>query len=133
MSTLLRDPVAASRTGGCVARVTRSIDVEPVLWRSVISWRTRGDDKEHAMPVPAARTRSRHLKLPVLWTVLAAHSADAGGDTSRNPAATPAPVQMTAQQGHRRMMELLGITELRRGADGMNRQSPNYQNTDEAK
>jgi hypothetical protein len=31
------------------------------------------------------------------------------------------------------MMEQLGITSLRRGADGMNRQAPNYQNTDEAK
>ena len=31
------------------------------------------------------------------------------------------------------MMEQLGITSLRRGADGMNRQAPNYQNTDESK
>jgi hypothetical protein len=30
-------------------------------------------------------------------------------------------------------MELLGIKELRRGAEGNNRQAPNYQNTDEAK
>jgi hypothetical protein len=31
------------------------------------------------------------------------------------------------------MMEQLGIKELRRGAEGTNRQAPNYQNTDEAK
>ena len=31
------------------------------------------------------------------------------------------------------MMAQLGITSLRRGAEGMNRQAPNYQNTDEAK
>jgi hypothetical protein len=43
------------------------------------------------------------------------------------------PVKLTAQEDHRKMMEQLGIKELRRGADGMNRQAPNYQNTDEAK
>ena len=42
-------------------------------------------------------------------------------------------MKLTAQQDHQKMMELLGITSLRRGADGMNRQAPNYQNTDEAK
>jgi hypothetical protein len=45
----------------------------------------------------------------------------------------PPPVRMTAQEDHRRMMEVLGIKSLRRGADGFNRQSPNYQNTDESK
>src|SRR4051812_13910884 len=45
----------------------------------------------------------------------------------------PAPMKVTAQEDHRRMMEQLGIKELRRGADGNNRQSPNFQNTDEAK
>jgi hypothetical protein len=45
----------------------------------------------------------------------------------------PPPVKMTAQEDHRKMMEALGIQELRRGADGRNAQAPNYQNTDEAK
>jgi hypothetical protein len=45
----------------------------------------------------------------------------------------PQPLKLTAQEDHRKMMEQLGIKELRRGADGNNRQSPNYQNTDEAK
>jgi len=45
----------------------------------------------------------------------------------------PPPLKMNAQEDHRKMMELLGIKELRRGAEGMNRQAPNYQNTDEAK
>jgi hypothetical protein len=45
----------------------------------------------------------------------------------------PAPVKLTAQQDHAKMMEQLGITSLRRGAEGMNRQAPNYQNTDESK
>jgi hypothetical protein len=42
-------------------------------------------------------------------------------------------VQLTAQQDHKRLMELLNIKELRRGADGMNRQAPNAANYDEAK
>jgi hypothetical protein len=43
------------------------------------------------------------------------------------------PEKLTAQQDHQKMMELLGITSLRRGADGRDRNAPNYQNTDEAK
>ncbi|HEV8606211.1 MAG TPA: hypothetical protein VGQ99_12635 [Tepidisphaeraceae bacterium] len=45
----------------------------------------------------------------------------------------PQPLKLTAQEDHQKMMELLGIKTLRRGADGNNRQSSNYQNTDEAK
>jgi len=52
---------------------------------------------------------------------------------SADTANLPPPLKLTAQEDHRKMMELLGIKELRRGADGNNRQSPNYQNTDEAK
>lgn len=42
------------------------------------------------------------------------------------------PVKMTAQEDHKRMMELLKIKELRRGADG-NAKSPRAANTDESK
>ena len=42
------------------------------------------------------------------------------------------PVRLTAQQDHKRMMDLLGIKELRRGADG-NPKSPNAANLDESK
>src|SRR5712692_4584710 len=48
-------------------------------------------------------------------------------------ASLPPPVQLTAQQDHKRMMELLGIKELRRGANGMDRTAPNAANYDEAK
>src|ERR1041384_2009395 len=41
--------------------------------------------------------------------------------------------EWTAQQDHRDMMDRLGIKALRPGAEGMNRQAPNYQNTDESK
>jgi hypothetical protein len=43
------------------------------------------------------------------------------------------PVVMTAQQDHRKMMELLHITSIRRGRDGNNPQSTNYANYDESK
>jgi hypothetical protein len=44
-----------------------------------------------------------------------------------------APVKWTAQQDHQNMMEQLGITSLRPGANGSNPQAPNYANYDEAK
>jgi hypothetical protein len=47
--------------------------------------------------------------------------------------ADPAPLQLTAQQDHRLMMKALGITSLREGANGMNRNAPNAANYDESK
>jgi hypothetical protein len=44
----------------------------------------------------------------------------------------PPPVQLTAKDDHKRTMDLLGIKELRRGADG-NPKSPNAANADESK
>ena len=44
----------------------------------------------------------------------------------------PPPVQLTAKEDHKRTMDLLGIKELRRGADG-NPKSPNAANADESK
>jgi hypothetical protein len=43
------------------------------------------------------------------------------------------PLQLTAQQDHRLMMEALKIGSLRRGADGRNRDAPNAANYDESK
>jgi hypothetical protein len=43
------------------------------------------------------------------------------------------PLQLTAQQDHRLMMEALKIQTLRQGANGMNRKAPNAANYDEAK
>ena len=43
------------------------------------------------------------------------------------------PVELTAQEDHKRLMDLLHITELRRGADGRNPQAPNAANYDESK
>jgi hypothetical protein len=46
---------------------------------------------------------------------------------------SPAPMDWTAGQDHQNMMDQLSIKSLRSGADGMNPQAANYQNTDEAK
>lgn len=43
------------------------------------------------------------------------------------------PVKLTAEQDHRRMMNLLNINSLRPGRDGMNPRSKNYANYDESK
>jgi hypothetical protein len=59
-------------------------------------------------------------------------AAYAGGTLSAQSAAAP-PVQLTTQEDHQRTMALLGITELRRGVEGRNLQSPNFANYDEAK
>ncbi len=57
-----------------------------------------------------------------------------GAEPAKPPegATAPGPVKMTAQEDHKRMMDLLHITSLRRGADGNNRQSPYAANYDEA-
>jgi len=54
-------------------------------------------------------------------------------DTKSDANSLPPPVQMTAQQDHQRMMDLLQITSLRPGRNGMNPQAPNYANYDESK
>jgi len=45
----------------------------------------------------------------------------------------PAPVQLTSQDDHQRLMDLLHMTTIRRGRDGNNKESPFYANYDEAK
>lgn len=46
---------------------------------------------------------------------------------------TPALLNWTAEQDHRNLLSQLGIQSLRPGRDGLNAQSPNYANYDEAK
>src|SRR5262245_12340839 len=45
----------------------------------------------------------------------------------------PQPLELTAQQDHQRLRELLGIRELRRGANGNDRNAPDAANYDESK
>ena len=48
-------------------------------------------------------------------------------------AADATPVEMTAEQDHKLMMDQLGITAIRQGANGRDPAAPNYANYDEAK
>jgi hypothetical protein len=56
-----------------------------------------------------------------------------GQQPEAKPADPAAPVQLTAQQDHKRMMELLKIESIRPGANGNNRRAPNAANYDESK
>lgn len=71
----------------------------------------------------------------VLSGVTISQAADSQSATgvALAPTDLPAPLNLTAAEDHQRMMESLHITSVRRGADGMNPQSPYYQNTDESK
>src|SRR5688572_25790009 len=73
--------------------------------------------------------RSRSIKLSLTILIISSLSTL----PSVADQALPPPQKLTAQQDHQLMMEKLAIKSLRRGADGMNRQSPNYQNIDESK
>jgi hypothetical protein len=48
-------------------------------------------------------------------------------------AEVPPPQELTAEQDHKLMMDRLGITEIRRGADGRDPNAPNAANYDEAR
>jgi len=67
--------------------------------------------------------------------VLLATQASRAQQTTAPSAGTnlPVPLNWSAEQDHRNMMKQLGIEKLRPGAEGMNRQATNYQNTDESK
>ena len=53
----------------------------------------------------------------------------------QRPAPTPEQlaIQTASEKDHQRMMDLLGIKEIREGADGMNPNAPNAANYDESK
>jgi len=53
--------------------------------------------------------------------------------TPQDTNALPSPVSLTAEQDHKRIMDLLHIASLRPGADGRNPQASNAANYDEAK
>jgi hypothetical protein len=71
---------------------------------------------------------NKHFLYPVVFG-LAVNCCQAQPSTTTNPP----PMNWTANQDHQNMMDQLGIKSLRPGAEGMNRQAPNWQNTDEAK
>ena len=72
----------------------------------------------------------RRLICCILYGFVALSCLMAHAQTSQAGAASPTP--LTAEQDHQRMMDLLHITSLRRGADG-DPKSPNAANYDESK
>ncbi|MCX5645935.1 MAG: acetylxylan esterase [Phycisphaerae bacterium] len=79
--------------------------------------------------------RSVRWSLGLVLMMLVAGPLAWGAEAGKPPegGTVPGPVKMTAQEDHQKMMDLLHITSLRRGADGNNRQSPNAANYDESK
>jgi len=71
--------------------------------------------------------------IAVLVLVVVAQEASKKDDPPKKQQVGPFAWQEATQKDHRRMMDLLGIKELRRGADGMNKNAPNAANTDESK
>lgn len=69
-----------------------------------------------------------------MLAVLAAAAQDPAPDGSTKPKPSdPGLPTLTAQEDHRLMMEALGISSLRPGANGMNPKAPNAANYDESK
>jgi lysophospholipase L1-like esterase len=65
--------------------------------------------------------------------VVAQDSTQAASARANAGGATPAPVVFTTQQDHENMLKQLGVTKLRPGRDGNDRNAPNAANYDEAK
>jgi len=80
-------------------------------------------------------TRAIRWSFGLVLAMLVAAPLAGGAEATKPPegATAPGPVKMTAQEDHKKMMDLLHITSLRRGADGSNRPSPYAANYDEAK
>ena len=68
--------------------------------------------------------------LTVSSVTLAVDAADPAAASGTN--SSPPPVTLSAQQDHRRMMELLGISSIRPGRNGMNPRAAYYANYDES-
>ena len=77
--------------------------------------------------------KSAHFKIAVAAATILSVRSWAGDPPKKDAAAGPKPVELTAQQDHKRMMELLGIKQLRPGANGMNPKAANAANYDESK
>jgi hypothetical protein len=85
-------------------------------------------------PLRFIRSLTRLLLALVLATPVCARGAAADDTVKKGDAnGPPPPAQLTAEQDHRRMMELLHISTLRSGANGRDPKAPNAANYDEAK
>lgn len=87
--------------------------------------------EEDSVPVPQSIRSS--LGCVLLACALGPRVHDSGQTTQPAASTLPPPVVLTAEQDHQRMMDLLHITSLRPGADGMHPDAPNAANYDESK
>src|SRR5438067_1089218 len=80
-------------------------------------------------------TAVRWVALSILTAAIAAAPVAGGADppTGKDTGALPPPVELTAQQDHQRIMDLLHIAALRPGADPNHREAANAVNYDESK
>src|SRR5712692_5464071 len=85
------------------------------------------------MPAAAMRSIGGSVALVPLALVVASLAGGVGAAPPQDTSTLPPPVEMTAQQDHQRIMDLLHIASLRQGADGRNPQAPNAANYDESK
>jgi hypothetical protein len=85
--------------------------------------------------MPALATRSLRWSPGLILLGLVVVSWARGDDPPKkpDPNSLPPPVQQTAPEDHKRMMELLKITSLRKGANGNDPKADNAANYDEAK
>ncbi len=80
------------------------------------------------------KTRDVGFTLGVVLSISTMAVLSAEAPVTNAPTSPPGqPLNLTAAEDHQKMMDALGITSLRRGAEGNNTNSPYYQNTDEAK
>ncbi len=83
----------------------------------------------------AVPKNSNRWPLGFVLMALAVLAPARGEDPPKKPdsAGPPPPVQLSAREDHKRLMDLLNIKEIRRGANGSDRSAPNAANYDEAK
>jgi len=74
----------------------------------------------------------RTIRLAMVGVCFLLSVRGAVGQDARPATVLPSPTHLTSEQDHQRLMELLHITELRRGPDG-DPKSPNAANVDESK
>jgi hypothetical protein len=95
------------------------------------SWLNPGLQPEGKMFQAATRL------FPIFWLAALAMVAPAKAQFNQKNARTHrdwlSPVQMTAQEDHKRLMDLLKIKKLRPGPNGFKREGPNAANYDESK
>src|SRR5438067_5777622 len=85
------------------------------------------------MRVTAARWIGWSIALFAAAIATAPRLGGADPPTAPGASSLPPPVELTAQQDHQRIIDLLHITALRPGADPNHRDAPNAVNYDEAK